>query len=207
MGLLPVSSSLARPGSPVDSTQIFYARRDAKSLKRLLDRASTREMDLLCRYRLYPLTQDPSLIENLPTELERPTARELALLSGLWGYRVVKASILSTPTLGLRSHRLLEQAKALDPDEPLVLLIEGQSLLFRPTLFGGDTNAALDRFRTLRDRLEHTPDKAVSAMEANLWVWYTLNKMKLTDAADALKADLLAAAPPPLYRQFLLDPP
>ena len=202
------SSGLPRTGDSalVDSTQIYYAEQDVEALQRLFARTNDRELALLCRYRLYPLTQDPVYLADLPTELENATARELALLSGLWGYRVMETSVFKVPTYGKRATRLLDEAKAIDPREPFVLLIDGQSLLFRPKIFGGDKREALVQFNKLCDVLPGTHAPGISTIEAGLWVWYTRKKMKDTDA-DSLRAELLAQNPPPLYKAFLLDPP
>lgn len=209
--LLMMSLAAPAAASPdddpaTDSTQVFYARRDAGALRSLLARSQDRAVRLLCRYRLYPLTLDPAYLDDLPDDLDDASARELALLSGLWGYKVKDASVFKLRAYGRRSTELLERAKALDPDEPFVLLVEGQSLLYRPGILGGDKRAALDRFRRLAARLRHTPDRAITPFEADLWRWYTL--AKLGDAeAPALRAALLAQNPPPLYLAFLQDPP
>ena len=195
------------PPSPIDSTQVYYAAQDAAALRRLCQEADDRLLDLLCRYRLYPLTQDPAHLADLPETLADASAPELALLSGLWGYRVMEASIFKIPTYGTRATRLLEQAQALDPEDPFVLLVEGQSLLFRPALFGGDPEAALHCFRTLRRQLDRTSHQGISTVEADLWIWYTLDKLGHSQEAHQLKATLLANQPPPLYEQFLRDPP
>ena len=190
----------------VDSTQIYYATQDIEALQRLFAHTDDRELALLCRYRLYPLTQDRVYLEDLPAALETPTARELALLSGLWGYRVMESSVFKVPTYGKRATRLLDEAKTIDPMEPFVLLIDGQSLLFRPKIFGGDKQEALDQFNKLRDILPDTHAPGISMIEAGLWVWYTRTKMKDADA-ETLRSELLAQNPPPLYKTFLLDPP
>lgn len=192
--------------APFDSTQVYYATQNAEGLKKLLAASDDRTIQLLCRYRLYPLTEEERYLHDLPTELANPTARDLALLSGLWGYKVMTGSVLQIPKHGLRASALLDKAKKLDPDDPFVLLIEGQSLLFRPALFGGDKQAALLRFRRLQDVLKKASDDSISPMEADLWVWYTLNMLKADEAAT-LRSRLLASNPPPLYRAFLLDPP
>ena len=190
----------------IDSTQIYYAEQNVEALKSLLARTNSREVALLCRYRLYPLTQDPAYLENLPIDLKDATARELAVLSGLWGYRVIKSSVFKVPAYGKRTTRLMEQAKALDPTEPFVLLIDGQSLLFRPKIFGSNKQEALDQFKKLCEVLSEASSSGISAIEAGLWVWYTRTKMK-DETADALRSELLAQNPPPLYKAFLLDPP
>lgn len=189
-----------------DSTHGYYATKNAAALEALLAQAESREMDLLCRYRLYPLTERPSLVSNLPASLDDGTARELALLAGLWGYRAARAPLHLAMKYGLRSDRLLKAAAARDPDEPFLLLVEGQSLLFRPAIAGGDARAALVRFQRLRAVLPRRPGTDMTVMEADLWIWYTLRRLDAAEAAK-LHTRLLAANPPRLYREFLLSPP
>lgn len=203
LSVLPSPPDLAKQR---ESIQSFYASGDAASLDALFHRTTSRELNLLCRYRLYPLTEDAAYVADLPDELDDASARELALLSGLWGYRLHNASAWQTARLGLRSHKLLERAKALDANEPYVLLIEGQSLLFRPAIFGGDAHAALQRFRTLQSELASYQASGISTMEAALWEWFALDRLGAPQA-DAIRDRLLAEDPPPMYRRFLLAPP
>ncbi|MDX1741324.1 MAG: hypothetical protein R3178_08530, partial [Rhodothermales bacterium] len=132
-----------------DSVEHFYALRDIDALRSLCARTLPREDDLLCRYRLYPLVEDASLLSDIPVRLDDGTARERALLAGLWGYRASSGSIFNAMRSGRRAGRLLSQARELDPSEPFLLLIEGQSFLFRPGVFGGDSGRALQLFRKL----------------------------------------------------------
>ncbi len=201
---VPPSESMP-PERFAAATQQLYARRDVAALQRLCIGA-TGEADLLCRYRLYPLTQDESLIANLPVAAPTETARGNALLSGLWGYRAARAPLLRVPAYGRRSLDLLSRARALDARDPFVLLVDGQSLLFRPAIAGGDRRAALARFRTLQGIVTAAPDAGVAPMEADLWVWFALFRAGDRTAAD-VHARLLARNPPPLYRDFLLHPP
>ncbi len=129
-----------------EATQTAYAQQDADRLRALFDRASSRADSLLVRYRLYPLTEDASVLDGLPSSLSDGTAREYALLSGLWAYRAGEASIFSAVTYGRRSTNLLEEAKTQAPNAPFVLLVEGQSLLFRPSIAGKDPDGAARRF-------------------------------------------------------------
>lgn len=188
-----------------ERTQALYARRATGPLERACAGA-TGEADLLCRYRLYPLTQRDALTTGLPETPAEPTARSYALLSGLWGYRAARAPITRLPRYGRRSEDVLRRARALDPTEPFVLLVEGQALLFKPAIFGGDRRAALGRFRALKAALARHPGSGIAPLEADLWIWYTLDRMG-DRAAPALRARLLAAGPPPLYRDFLNHPP
>ncbi|MEM1125391.1 MAG: hypothetical protein AAGI71_01980 [Bacteroidota bacterium] len=198
---------LATPLAPIDSTHVYYASKDTASLTSLLQQAETREDDLLCRYRLYPLTQESALIRDLPRGLDDGTARELALLAGLWGYRAGEASFPASIRHGLRSQGLLDEAVALDADDPLVLLVEGQSLMFKPRIAGGNAEEALARFQRLREVIRTSRQPAVAPLEADLWIWYALYKLK-RDEAPTLRADLLAQNDLPLlYREFLNDPP
>ncbi len=199
------SAATVPPESFAAETQHLYARRDVAALRRLCIGAAG-EADLLCRYRLFPLTQDEALIARLPVAPPVPTARAAALLSGLWGYRAARAPLVRVPAYGGRSLDLLRMARRLDPTDPFVLLVEGQSLLFRPALAGGDRRGALVRFRALQTALARAPGDGISAMEADLWVWYALHRMG-DRSAPALHERLLARTPPPLYRDFLLHPP
>lgn len=207
IALLLTLTMLSADSSFIASTQAHYAQQDADALQALLKDADSRFEDLLCRYRLYPLTENESLLRDLPEELDDGTARERAVLSGLWGYRAARASLFSAIQHGRRSQRLLDAAKKQAPDDPFVLLIEGQSLIFKPRIAGRDEEAALDRFARLCEVLHHTAaDIGISMMEAKLWRWYALHRLDI-DRAPTVRDELLAAGPPPLYRQFLQDPP
>lgn len=194
------------PASFADSTNAMYAARDAESLIEHCGHSAMRQERLLCLYRLYPLTGDANYLADLPSELNAPTARELALLSGLWGYRAAQASLPGMMRDGLRAENLLKQARALDAFDPYVLLVEGQSLLFKPAFVGGDRRAALERFRRLRQVVASSDAPPIAAIEADVWIWFALERIGDADA-DTMRRDLLAADPPPLYRDFLLDPP
>lgn len=191
-----------------DSTQALYARQDAEGLRQLLSQADTRTESLMARYRLYPLTEESDIIDDLPQELgPNASARELALLSGLWAYRAGEANIFSAIRYGRRSMNRLEEAKARNPDEPYVLLVEGQSLLFRPDIAGKDVKAAAELFRRLINVLESDPDSGISAVEAHSWLWLALRESEAVAEADQIRQDLIARDPEPLYAQFLDDPP
>ena len=193
-----------------DLAQAYYAQKDEGALKALCSRESdvrsASEEALLCRYRLYPLTEDETYLEDLPRELPSGSARAQALLSGLWGYRASQAPVYKMMTYGRHAQRLIDAAHARDPEDPYVLLIEGQALLFKPGFVGGDKNAALGRFRRLQAVIGRHPDAGISLMEAELWTWYALKKLE-AEEAPTLREKLLAQDPPPLYREFLLSPP
>ena len=189
------------------SVQARYAEQDAAALRRMLEQAEDRlEATFLCRFRLYPLTRDAADLGELPREAEDTSARTRALLSGLWGYRAAEASVFKLLTAGRHAQRLLDEARDLDPVDPYVLLVEGQSLLFRPGFAGGDRELALRRFRQLASVLENRERIGIADIEARVWVWRAL--LELDDPeAPPLRDKLLSQDPPPLYRAFLESPP
>jgi hypothetical protein len=200
---LLVAMTLSSPFA--EEVQHAYARQEADTLRTLLTQAQSRADSLLVRYRLYPLTEDASLLSDLPSDLPDGTAREHALLSGLWSYRAGEASVFSAVQYGRRSAHILQQAKAQDPDDPYVLLVEGQSLLFRPAIAGRDVEAAAHCFERLAARADTVA--GITAMEAQVWQWLALKEGEHTDRAKELHQRLLSQDPPSLYRQFLEDPP
>lgn len=189
-----------------DSLAALYASRDIDGMQRLFAQASTMEQRLLGRYRLFPVTQDTHYLDDLPAPEEAHSAREFALLSALWAYRVANAPPWKIPSYGKRSEALLNRAKSLDAEDPFVLLVDGQALLYKPALFGGDINAALQRFTHLRRVVLGHPQAGIPLLEADVWTWYAMHKLDHA-SAEQVRQRLLAAEPPPLYRQFLTDPP
>lgn len=200
--MLSLLVALILPSAFADSVQALYARNDAAALKSLCADADRQAERLLCQYRLYPLTEDERYLDDLPTTLEDASATEIALLAGLWGYRASRGSMLQTIRSGRRASALLEHARDLDADDPYFLLIEGQSLLFRPALFGGDAEEALSYFRRLRTLLDAEPRPGISAVEVDVWIWFAMDKMEHA-GADAFRRELLRSDPPPLYRAML----
>ncbi|MEM8599589.1 MAG: hypothetical protein AAGF99_06700 [Bacteroidota bacterium] len=203
---LPVSIAVLSFATYSDSLATFYGSRDVAAMERLYGSAATLEQQLLARYRLYPVTQDDAYLRDLPDGDEARSARELALLSALWAYRVSDAPPWKIPSYGRRSEALLDRARALDADDPYVLLVDGQALLYKPSIFGGDVNAALNRFTHLRRVLPQHPHTGIARVEADVWAWYAMHKLG-HDAAEPLRAQLLSEQPPVLFRQFLTDPP
>lgn len=192
--------------APPDTLATLYAQKNAPALARLQAAPSDPAQDLLVRYRLYPLTQDARVLRDLPDESACRSARDLALLAALWAFRAAEAPPWKLPFYGTRHDRLLRRALALDPEDPYVLLVEGQSLLFRPAVFGGDAEAALKRFEALRAAIRQRPVDGISPFEPDVWVWYTLRRLGRPNT-DRMKERLLAQDPPPLFREFLQGPP
>jgi hypothetical protein len=187
--------------------QEAYAHQKANTLRTLLAESTSQRYSLLAQYRLYPLTEADTALENIPRTLSGASAREWALLSGLWSYRAGEASIFRAVDYGRHSTDLLNTAKEKDPTDPYVLLIEGQSLLFRPAIAGRDPSAAADRFSTLVQQIEKGRNAGISLEEAQVWRWLALREADRSDEAHTLHDRLASASLPSLYRQFLRDPP
>lgn len=205
--LLLLACTASAPPSFAQEVQTAYAHQDADSLRTLLIRADSRSDSLLVRYRLYPLTENADLLSDIPRRLDDGSAREWALLSGLWSYRAGEASIFSAVDYGRHSAELLETAQARDADDPYVLLVGGQSLLFRPAIAGKDADGAAERFATLAQQAEDGVADGISVAEAHTWEWLACREAGQTDRATALHDRLVDTDLAPLYRQFLEDPP
>ena len=204
--LFSVPTTACSPAMP-DSSHIYYAEQNVERLRAGLEEADDRFEDLLYRYRLYPLTEASDLLEDLPKTLDDGTASELAVLSGLWAYRAGEASMLGAIRYGRRSMNLLDAAKERNRFDPFVLLVEGQSLLYRPAIAGRNPAEAATRFEQLRTVLMSNPDVSIDAEEAMIWHWIALREADQDDAAASLHATLSEADLPPLYQQFLESPP
>lgn len=199
---LEVASSTVR-----DSLTYYYARQDTSGVERLYrTKARTREDRLLCLYRLYPMTLDERYIEDIPSERGVTSARELALIAALWAYRAGAGPAWRLPTYGRRSERILDLALEADPREPYALLVRGQSLYYKPRVFGGDVAQAQQTFERLRTRLGRRGVPGLHPFEAEVWVWMAVRRQNASTGAS-LQRRLLARNPPRIFRQFLIDPP
>lgn len=210
VGLAPAPSSPATPAlSPTvgDSLTHYYAHLDTPAIHRLYRyKARTLRDRLLCRYRLFPLTMDDGYLADIPSDQGVSSARDLSLISALWAYKAANSSRIHLPTYGRRSERILNRALEIDPTEPYALLVKGQSLYYKPSWFGGDAAEAKRTFEQLRQVLSRRSAPGIHPFEAEVWIWMAVRKL---DAAQGrtLQRRLLAQNPPPLFRQFLIDPP
>ena len=200
------ATELAAPSPVRDSLTYYYVRQDARALRRLLRAAQTREEKLLVRYRLYPLTQDKRDIGDIPSDRGVTAPRELALISALWAYRASSGPAWRLPTYGRRSERILDAARARSARDPYVLLVRGQSLYYKPGVFGGDVGEAKTTFETLRSVLGNRGIPGLHPAEAEIWIWMCERKLD-PEAAAATRQRLMRRRLPPLFRQFLQDPP
>lgn len=141
----------------------------------------------LARYRAANLVQDDedqSLryvndgIDHLEkaTDLDSGFADAHALLSGLYGQKIGMKPFKAM-TLGPKSDRAMEQAKELAPDNPRVLLIDGTGDYFKPSMFGGDKEAALQKFERAaqlaeREQVDDPLQPSWGHADAYAWIGY-----------------------------------
>ena len=204
---VPAGATVAPPPSVRDSLTVYYARQDTARVERLFRRgARTREERLLCLYRLYPMTLDRAYLRDIPSEVGVTSARELALIAAMWAYRASSGPAYRLPLDGRRSERILGRALERNPDDPYALLVSGQSLYYKPRAFGGDVAAARRTFERLRTVLARSAPPGLHPFEAEVWIWMCVRRQNAAQGA-ALQRRLVARRPPPLFRQFLLDPP
>ena len=215
VGLAALAGASSTPLAPArdvspsvrDSLTVYYARQDTSGVEGLFRRrARSREDRLLCLYRLYPMTLDRSYLRDIPSEDGVTSARELALIAAMWAYRASSGPAYRLPIDGRRSERILDRALARDADDPYALLVRGQSLYFKPRLFGGDVAEARRTFEHLRNVLARDGAPGIHPFEAEVWIWMCVRRQNATQGA-ALRQRLLDRRPPPLFRTFLLDPP
>lgn len=197
--MLPLLFALVLAGAATDSIEILYARNEAAALASHCAGVEERSRDLQCRYRLFPLTRDEALIADLPASLPGGSARELALLAGLWGYRASTSGFPGAMRHGMRSQRLMEQARGADPDDPFVLLVDAHATLFKPRIAGGDRRRAATMFASLALRLQAMPDPPVFVQEAQAWQCYALDQVG-DPAAVPLCRSLSGETTPALFR-------
>ena len=220
VGLMPATStpvSAAPPPGPTalelatstvgDSLTYYYAQQNRSAIDRLYRHKARNLRDrLMCRYRLFPLTMNEAYLADMPSDQGVTSARSLALISALWAYKAANGPAINLPTHGRRSERILNRALEIDPHEPYALLIKGQSLYYKPSWFGGDAAEAKRTFEQLRQVLSRRSVPGIHPFEAEVWIWMAVRKLD-SNQGRALQRRLLAQNPPPLFRQFLTDPP
>ena len=85
-------------------------------------------------------------------------------------------------------------------------MVRGQSLYYKPRVFGGDVAEARETFEQLRQRVGRTRVPGLHPFEAEVWIWMAVRRQDAT-AGTQLQRRLLARNPPRMFRQFLTDPP
>jgi tetratricopeptide (TPR) repeat protein len=88
-----------------------------------------------------------------------PNNAQLHSLSGaLYGYKIGMA-FYKAPFLGPKSMYHIDKAIELDPAEPMGYIEKGNSLMYRPSAFGGDKNEALVYYNKALKLIERENDQ------------------------------------------------
>jgi hypothetical protein len=106
---------------------------------------------------------------------KRPgNSRLLGIKAGLVGFRI-GISPMRAPFLGQRNVDAFEEAIKNNPSEPMGWLEKGNSLFYRPSMFGGDKKEAENAFR-----------KALQLTKADECDWlYSFMQVRLYEACKA----------------------
>lgn len=105
------------------ATSAFMATKDKKEAKKLLDNA------------------EKGIKKYLKKEEDSGAAH--ALLSAIYGLQI-GLSPMKGMTLGGKSSKHLDQALALSPNDPFVLMLKGSNLYYTPSMWGGDPKEAIE---------------------------------------------------------------
>ncbi|MEM1127539.1 MAG: tetratricopeptide repeat protein [Bacteroidota bacterium] len=88
-------------------------------------------------------------------DVDDQMADAYALLGGLYGQKVAFAPMRAM-FLGPKADRMLDQAFQLEPDNPRTALIAARSTYYKPRMFGGDKEAALEGFERAASLFEES---------------------------------------------------
>lgn len=147
------------------------------------------------------LTSAQSTLESL----NQTDADNLALLASVYGMQIGLDSMLGA-SLGPKLGQALEQAQALEPYNPRVVLVEAISAFNTPVMFGGSMKKALD-LSTKAIELYSNPCDDICWGHAEAYTWRGLAKQNMGDAQGAITDWLAAVEIQPDYgwARFLLQ--
>jgi tetratricopeptide (TPR) repeat protein len=145
--------------------------------------------------------QREQVIKDAVSHLKRATdaapkmADAWALLSGCYG-QMMGMNPMQGMSLGPKANEAMKKAKKHEPNNPRVWIIDGTSDFYTPSMFGGDKEQALKKFKkaarlaekeSVRDPL--MPDWGHA--EAYTWIGVThMNAERYTEARAAFKKAL-----------------
>lgn len=136
-------------------------------------------------------------------------AEALGLLSSIYGAKIAKSPI-SGIILGPRSSGAIDDALAIEPDNPRLLLTKGVGKFHTPSAFGGSVKEA-ERLirRALQVFQTEPPDKPWpnwGRFDAHAWLGQVLAKSKNTAGARAEYDEALKIAPKSGWVRYVLLP-
>lgn len=143
-------------------------------------------------------------LEQNPEDVE-----SRALLSGVLGQRIGEMPIRGM-VMGPRAGSHLRRAAEAAPDNPRVVLQQGISALFTPSMFGGSVEKAEERLRRARVLFAQQPDESPwpnwGHIDALGWLGHTLARQERYDEARAVYEQALALEPDAAFITHFLLP-
>jgi tetratricopeptide (TPR) repeat protein len=119
-----------------------------------------------------------------------PDNAQLHSLSGaLYGYKIGMA-FYKAPFLGPKSMYHIDKAIELDPAEPMGYIEKGNSLMYRPSAFGGDKNEALVFYKKALELMDGKNDQKCNWQKMLLRA-FMLKAMYETNQTSAAEAFLI----------------
>lgn len=199
-GLLSRGEAVARkaltafPGDPLLLHYVGYA----------IYRLAQRESDDVARKRYEDAV---TLLEQ--SVAARPMPETWALIASAKG-SMIGDSMLRGIRLGPQATEAEDKGRALDADNPRLLLLTGISAMFKPSAFGGGDDRAYERLTKAITRFEQervtAPAPAWGHAEAWAWLGQLELKRKRPDAAKAAYERALAIEPEFAWVRFGLMP-
>ncbi|WP_263788246.1 tetratricopeptide repeat protein [Salinibacter grassmerensis] len=125
----------------------YAALADYRIVNRLSEDAEDRREQVL---------QDALTHLKRATELDSTMADAWALLSGCYG-QMMGMNPMQGMSLGPKANEAMKQAKEHGADNPRVWIIDGTSDFYAPSMFGGDEERALEKFRKAARLAEQAP--------------------------------------------------
>lgn len=112
-----------------------------------------------------------------------------AILASVYGMRI-GSNPLRGMRLGPRADRAMERAHELDSENPRVWLLEGMSNLYKPRMFGGGVDKALEQMERARELFEADAPTSPHPRwgHAEVHAWLGLGHLRKKDYEDARAA-------------------
>ena len=141
------------------------------------------------------------VIKDAVSHLKRATdaapkmADAWALLSGCYG-QMMGMNPMQGMSLGPKANEAIKKAKKHEPNNPRVWIIDGTSDFYAPSMFGGDKEQALKKFKKAARLAEQasTEDPLMPSWghaEAHAWIGVThMNAERYTEARAAFETAL-----------------
>ena len=154
----------------------------------------------LAYFRMFPLpmTEDSDLfsdnLDKAQKELEKAVGIDpdfdeaYSVLGGVYGMKA--AGMFSGMKYGGKAKRAMEKARELSPENPRTYLIDGIGDYYKPKLFGGGLDNALEAFTKAAELFETFESKSVAAPnwgKAEVQAWLGLINLDLGNTELAIQ--------------------